>query len=183
VRRRYDCRHDADVCAPGLAQLAVEPQRVRGRRRVLYVDAHEVAAGRGVVDDGGEVLAAEVEIELEPERRRLDRHVRVEAAALELGEHLLVRVDEPRGGCCLQHLLAEHVDGGQLPARVELADDARRVAQLRAGDAARRDAPHDLPGTAGRSLTIARSSRAKGREILVAVAAVEQRPPAARVAP
>src|SRR5919197_296576 len=42
---------DPDILAPGLAQLPIEPQRVVGRRRILHVDADEVAAAGSVPDD------------------------------------------------------------------------------------------------------------------------------------
>ena len=67
VRRRHACSTTPRLSCP-VAQLAVAAERVVGRRRVLHVDADEAATRRGVGDDRLEVLAAEVEIELEPER-------------------------------------------------------------------------------------------------------------------
>ncbi len=87
---------DAEVVVPALAQLAVEPQRVVGRRRVLHVDPDEVAvAGRGA-HDVEEVLAAEVVRELEPERRELDADVRVELGLVNRREDVAVRLRDRR---------------------------------------------------------------------------------------
>ena len=90
-----------------------------------------------------QVALAQVEVEDEPERRRLDADVRVEVAAVDLGQHLLVgRGDRVRlvriGG-----LLAEDVDRRHLPARVERANGVRRVLELGPGDVARRDPAND----------------------------------------
>ena len=40
-------------------------------------------------------------------------------------------------------LLAQDVDGGELAARVQLGNDATRILELRAGDVAGRERPHD----------------------------------------
>ena len=108
--------HDADVVVPVLAQLAVEPQRLVGRRRVLHVDPDEVAvAGRGA-HDLDEVLAAEVVRELEPERGELDADVRVERGLVDRREHVAVRLGDRARLVLVRDLLAEHVDGRHLPA-------------------------------------------------------------------
>ena len=83
--------HDADVVEPRLAQLPVEPQRVVGRRRVLHVDPHEVAALGGVTNDGLEVPPAELVAELEPEPSELHRDVRVELVLADRLEDVVVR--------------------------------------------------------------------------------------------
>ena len=71
VRRRRDWRTMPTFSRP--------PRAARGRgaacrrcTRVLHVDADEDAPRRRVRDDGREERAAEVEVELEPERRELD---------------------------------------------------------------------------------------------------------------
>ena len=60
---------DADVLVALGAQLAVQLERVRGRRRVLHVDPDEVAALGCVADDLEQVRAAELVREVEPEAR------------------------------------------------------------------------------------------------------------------
>ena len=70
--------NDTDILVAVRAQLPVERERAVGGRRVLHVDAHEVPARGRVEHDVLEVLAAEVEIELEAEPGELDRDVRVE---------------------------------------------------------------------------------------------------------
>src|SRR5207237_946684 len=69
---------DAEVLVAGLAELAIKAQRVVGRRGVLHVDANKVAPARRLADHRLEVLAAEVVVELQPERGQLHAHVRVE---------------------------------------------------------------------------------------------------------
>ena len=83
---------DADVLVAGLAQLAIEAQRVVGRRRVLHVDAHEAVIFRGLSHDVLEVRAARVVGEPEAEPGELDADVRVEVLALDLVERVAVRL-------------------------------------------------------------------------------------------
>src|SRR5205085_12065059 len=107
--------------------------------RVLHVDPDEVVARGRVADDLLEVLAAEVVVELEPERRELHAHVRVEAALLDVREDILVGADDRRRVLLAPDLLAEDVDRGELPLRVQPPDGLARVLQLRAGDVALRE--------------------------------------------
>ena len=146
VRRRYACSTTPTFVVPALAQLAIEGERVVGGRRVLHVDAHEVAARRGVDDDRLEVLAAEVEVELEPERRQLDRDVRVEALLVDRARATSWYCAGDRARLVgARDLLAEDVDRRELPFRVQLANDAQRVVERRACDVARREPLHDGP--------------------------------------
>ena len=110
---------DADVVVPGVAQLAVEPQRVVGRARVLHVDADEVADLGRVGHDLLEVAAAEAVAELEPERRQLHAHVRVQVVPLDRLEHVAVLADDRHRLVDAGDLLAEDVDRRHLPALVE----------------------------------------------------------------
>ena len=125
-------QHDADVLVALVAQLAVQRERAVGRRRVLHVDAHEAAARGGVDDDRLEVLAAEVEVELEPERGELDRDVRVEPLLVDPRQHVVVLARDRARLVGARDLLAEHVDGRELPFRVQPSDDAHRVVERRA---------------------------------------------------
>src|SRR6266545_2599526 len=129
VERAAEVRleYDADVVEAALAQLAVQAQRLRGRRRVLHVDADEVAVLRGLGKQPLEVLAAEVVGELEPESRRLHAHVRVEPFALDRLENLAVLLCDCARLRLARDLLAEYVDRGELPLRVQAPDDAHRV--------------------------------------------------------
>ena len=136
---------DAEVVVAGLAQLAVEPQRVVGAARVLHVDPDEVVARGGVADDALQVRAAEVVVELEPERGQLDAHVRVEAGVLDVGEDLLVGALDRRRLVGRRDLLAEDVDRRHLPLGVQPADGLARVLELRACDVALREPLDDRP--------------------------------------
>jgi hypothetical protein len=44
----------------GFAELAIQPQRVVGRRRVLHVDAHEAVVFGRLLHDGLEICPAHV---------------------------------------------------------------------------------------------------------------------------
>ena len=136
---------DTRVRASRLAQLAVELQRAVGGGRVLHVDAHEVAARGGVADDGLEVLAAQVEIELEPETGQLHRDVRVEPFRVDAGEHVEVLPGDRARLVRARDLLAEDVDRRELPFRVQLANDAQRVVESRSRDVARGEPLHHGP--------------------------------------
>ena len=57
---------DPDVLVSGFAQLAVEPQVVIHRRRVLHVDPHEVATPAARATSVDEVVTAELVAEPEP---------------------------------------------------------------------------------------------------------------------
>ncbi len=70
-------------------------------------------------DDGLEVLAAELVGEVEPERGELDADVGVEAAALDLGEDVAVGLGDRARVLLAGDLLAEDVDGRELPLRVQ----------------------------------------------------------------
>ncbi len=75
---------------PELAQLAVELQRASVVDESSMSIRTKLAAGPRVGDDRLEVLAAEIEVELEPEPGQLDRDVRVEALAVDPREHVVV---------------------------------------------------------------------------------------------
>src|SRR6185312_2921614 len=122
--------------------LAVEAQRVVGRRGVLHVDPDEVAELGGVPDDVLEVRLAEVVAELQAEPRRLHAHVRAQLAALERVERLAVGRRDRARLAGARDLLAEHVDGGELPLVVQPPHDDEGVVELLAGDVALRDLPH-----------------------------------------
>ena len=136
---------DADVLVAGLAQLAVEAERVVGAARVLHVDADEVPAPGRVADDALEVGAAELVAELQPERGQLHAHVRVEAALLDVGEDVLVGAHDRGRVVGVRDLLAEDVDCRHLPLRVQPSDGLARVLELGAGDVPLREPLYDGP--------------------------------------
>ena len=139
-------QHDADVVESGVAQIAVDRERRVRRRRVLHVDADEVVRARARRWTSClEVRSAQRGVELEPERSRLDADVRVEVAAVDLGEHLLVGVRDHVRLRLVRDLLAQHVDRRELAALVQRLDGRRRVGELRPGDVARRDVTDDRP--------------------------------------
>ena len=77
---------------------------------------------------------AEVEVELQTERGRLHADVGVEPAALDVGEHVLIGVDDRQRVLLVRDLLAEDVDRRHLPLGVEPADGLACVLQLGPGD-------------------------------------------------
>jgi hypothetical protein len=131
--------HDhPEILVPELAKVAVQPEGTGGRRRVLHVDSDEALTLLGVSDDRLEVLAAQAEIEVEPERGQLDRDVRVELVVVDPCQQIVVLAGDRPGLVCVGDLLAEHVDGRELPLAVQLIDYASRVVDRRARDVARR---------------------------------------------
>ena len=157
--------HDAEVLVPVLAELAIEAERVVGRRRVLHVDPDEVpVAGRGAYDVE-EVFAAEVVRQLEPERGELDADVRVESGLVDRGEDVTICLSDRAGLLLARDLLAQHVDGGHLPAAVQLTDtlDGLRQRCTRRCSARRRAAPRasapPAAGGRGRSRPATRARR------------------------
>ena len=145
VRRSIAWSTTPTLSCPSLAQLAVEPERLVRRRRVLHVDADEVAARRGVLDDGAEVVAAEVVAELQSERGELDADVRVEAAALDVGEHVLVGADDR--GASSSFLISSPRTSivASFPSPLSAPDRLARVLQLGPGDVALGELLHDRP--------------------------------------
>ncbi len=133
---------DAEILVPELAQVAVQAEGAGRRRRVLHVDSDETLPRPGVFDDGLEVLATQVEVEVEPERGQLDRDVRVELVAVDPREQVVVLAGDRPRLVRAGDLLAEHVDGRQLPLPVQLIDDARGIVDRRARDVARREPLH-----------------------------------------
>jgi hypothetical protein len=125
---------DPDAVVSGVAKRAIEVERLVGRARVLHVDADEVAARGRVLDDRDEVRPAELVAEVETETGELDTDVRVEPAALDVGEDVLVGADDR--GCVLlvRDLLAEDVDRRHLALRVHATHRLARVLQLGPGD-------------------------------------------------
>ena len=140
---QHRLQHDADIVETVAAQLAVEPERLVGCRGVLHVDADEIATRRGVLDDGAEVVATDGVTELQSKPGQLHADVRVEVAALDVREHVLVRAHDR--GCLflVPDLLAENVDRRELPLRVEAPNRLARVFQLGTCDVARRELLHD----------------------------------------
>ncbi len=134
---------DADVVVAVLAQLAVEPQRVVGRRRVLHVDAHEVAVPAAVRTTSRRFSRQSVVRQPEPERGRLDADVRVERRVVDRREHAAVRLRDRARLLLARDLLAEDVDRRHLPAGVEVAHDGDGLLERRAGDVARREVLDD----------------------------------------
>ena len=116
-RRRAACRTMPTLLEALGAQLAVQLERVRGRRRVLHVDPDEVAALGRVADDLEQVRAAELVREVEPERGQLDADVRVEALALDRLEDVVVGADDVLRLAPARRFLAEDVDRRHLPLR------------------------------------------------------------------
>ena len=134
---------DTDVLVPVFAELAIEPERVVRRRRVLHVDPDEVAvAGRGA-HDFEEVLAAEVVREPEAERGQLDADVGVERSLVDRREHVAVRLGDCAGLLLTRDLLAQHVDRRHLPPGVQPADTLHGFRQRRAGDVPGGEELHD----------------------------------------
>ena len=68
-----------------------------------------------------EVLATELEIELEAEPRQLHRHVRVEPLLVDPRERVVVLAGDRPRLVGARDLLAEHVDGRELALRVQPA--------------------------------------------------------------
>jgi hypothetical protein len=128
---------------PLTVQLAIERKRAIRRRRVLHVDPDEVAAGGGVHHDRLQVLSTEARVELEPEARELHGDVRVEVLLVDPREHLVVLPGERACLVGARDLLAEHVDGRELPFRVQPLHDPDRVVDARPRDVARREPLHD----------------------------------------
>ncbi len=130
---------------PVSAQLAVQTQRVVGRRRILHVDANEVAARRSVLDDRAQIVAAKLVAELQTEPCELDADVRVEPAALDVGEDVEVGPDDRRGLLLGRDLLAEDVDRCELSFGVAAAHGFAGVLQLGPGDVTLGELLHDGP--------------------------------------
>ena len=84
-----------------------------------------------------------VVVELQPEPGRLDADVGVEAVPLEGVERGDVLCRDRRRLGRVHDLLAEHVDGRELPLCIQPGDDAQRVVERGAGDVARGEAAHD----------------------------------------
>ena len=161
-------QHDADVVVVAAERL-VDVDGAIGVRRVLHVDAHEVAERLRVLDHEARVAGREVRRQVEAERRQLDRHVRVELLDLDrvedrrvgrgvLGRRLLVASTfSPRRSTVARH-----------PADVELADHADGVRELLAGDVAIRD-PSERSASEGTGPS--RRSAGRRRSSLSAAAA------------
>src|SRR6266508_3880205 len=62
---------DANVVVTVAAHLALQPQRVLGSGGVLHVDADEVPARRGILDDDTQVVAAPAVAELQSDSGQL----------------------------------------------------------------------------------------------------------------
>ena len=89
VRRRYAWTMIPRFSARA-RQLAVQLKRAIGRRRVLHVDPHEARPRLRVGDERLEIVAAQIEVDVEAERSQLDRDVRVEALAVDPRQQVVV---------------------------------------------------------------------------------------------
>src|SRR5262249_8691851 len=85
-------------------------------------------------------------VELEAERRQLDRDVGVEPPLRDLLEGALVVEHGLLGLLAACDVLSEHVEGRHAALGAQARDAAHRVLEALAGDVARRDAAHDRLG-------------------------------------
>ena len=129
---------DTDVLATVGAHRPEELESAVGGRRILHVDPHEVPARGCVDDDSLEVLAAELEVELETKPRELHRHVGVEALLVDPREGVVVLPGDRPRLVRARDLLAEHVDGRELALRVQPAHHPDGIVERRARDVPRR---------------------------------------------
>lgn len=118
----------------------------RCTRRVLHVDPHEDAPGRCVGDNGREERPAEIEIDLQPESGGLHGDVRVEVVAGERVECRVVGGCDGHGLVGAAHLLAEHVDRGELAFRVQGRDGTTAILERGTRDVGRGKHLDDRPG-------------------------------------
>ena len=135
---------DADVLVPGIAEPAVERERVVDARRVLHVDPDEGAARRSVAHDALEQRPAELEVELQPEPGELDGDVRVEPArrrSRRARHRRPLRSPAPPRRCGSPRRARR--SWRAYPAAFERDDRAARVVERRAGDVRRRDTSDD----------------------------------------
>jgi hypothetical protein len=139
---------DADVVEAELrAQAAEDVERDLGHARVFHVHADEVAAARGLFDDGARVAVGQLRVDVEAELRELDRDVRVDARLVDARENLQVLAHLLLGLGDARHRLVEVVERGRAAGGVEPADGGDGLLDVLARDEARR---HLLEGAEAR---------------------------------
>ena len=130
---------------PELAQLAVELQRAIGRRRVLHVDPHEAPARRASATTASRLSRHRSRSRSSPSAVSLIEMFESSPSLVDARQQIVVLAGDRPRLVGARHLLAEDVDRGQLPALVQLPDDANGIVERRTRDIARREPLHDRP--------------------------------------
>ena len=106
-------------------------------RRLLHVDADEVAACRGVLDELGDVPVRELLVDREPEMRELERDVRAQPLRVDAVEQLAVGGDDRARLGLVAHALAEQRRVREQALLVQPPQDGNGRVEALAGDEAR----------------------------------------------
>ena len=110
---------------------------------MLHLDAHERLVASRVVAERVDQLVRKLARELEPERRRLERHVAAQLLLAQRREQLGVLARERPRGRLAAHRLAEDRHARGQVALVDRADHRERLLEPLAGEIARRHAADD----------------------------------------
>ena len=135
----------ADVEVTLLAQRAEDPQGRIDERRLLHVEANEVAEPRSMGDELADVRACELLVEREAEVRQLERHVDLEPLGRDPVEDLPVGDDDRARLGLVRNALSEDGCVGLEAFLVQPSQDDDRVVERLAGDEARRSEAHPVP--------------------------------------
>ena len=131
--------HDADGVQVELGAQALEDvERDLRDRRVFHVYAYEVAAARGLFDDGARVSVREFRVNRESELRELYRDVRLDSGLVNARENGFVLAHLSFGLLAARHRLVEVVEGGRAADGVQVAYGANGRLDVFARDEARR---------------------------------------------
>ena len=114
-------------------------------RRLLHVDADEVAALRRVLDELGDVALRELLVDREAEMRELERDVRPQPLRVDAVEHLAVGGDDRARLGLVAHALAEERRVREQALVVQPPQDGDGRVEALAGDEARGAEPEAVP--------------------------------------
>jgi len=120
-----------------LTEVPVDAERRVDVTRLLHVDPDEVAEGRGMRDELGEVALRELLVDREAEMRELEGDVRPQLLRIDAVEHLAVSGDD---GTCLRLVadaLAEQGRVRQQPVVVQPPQYGHRIVERLTGHEAR----------------------------------------------
>ena len=140
--------YDADVSAQ--LRLVVDAmhdvERDLGERRILHVDADEVAGGLRVLGEAGRDLLGERRIQSKAHLGQLDADVGVELAGGNLIEELMIDIGGAMGFVGGRDAFTERVESDVHSLLIDLGADTKRVFNVEAGNEAGAEPGADAGG-------------------------------------
>ena len=116
-------------------QFVHKVERALGVGRAFHVDPNEITRihGRRLRHQAGDQIAGEFLVHVETHVGKLQADIRVELAARDFVQHLMIKLGAGAGFLSVGNVLAEVVDGNAETRLIDGLSDAQRIVHLGAG--------------------------------------------------